>query len=136
MADILGVSSIIVHDLANPRLKDYRFNWNKALKLNGNTGISLQYTHARLCRYGQIFCFIISTSFIHSFIHPQSLERNCGIEFNQNCDINITAIDNEIGRILVNVLAMFDQIVDQSYKELEPNVLINYLFQLRYLQYF
>ena len=50
MGDILGVSAIIVQDLANRRVKEYRFNWNKALKLTGNTGISLQYTHSRLSK--------------------------------------------------------------------------------------
>ena len=50
VADQLGVSAILVHDLAHRRVKEYRFNWNKALKLTGDTGISLQYTHARLCK--------------------------------------------------------------------------------------
>lgn len=50
IADVLGVSSLIIHDLCNRRVKEYRFNWSKALRISGDTGISLQYTHARLCK--------------------------------------------------------------------------------------
>lgn len=109
VSDILGVSAIIIHDFANRRLKEYRFNWNKALRMNGDTGISLQYTHARLC----------------------NLAKNCEIEINPNCDIFVSAIDTLEGRILINQLAMFHQVIEQTYEMLEPNVLTCYLFDLK-----
>lgn len=50
VADTLGVSAIIIQDLKQRRLTNYKFDWEKMLKFTGDTGIFLQYTHARLCR--------------------------------------------------------------------------------------
>lgn len=48
-ADILGVSAVIVNDLRQRRQRDYVFEWDKALRMNGDSGVRLQYTHCRLC---------------------------------------------------------------------------------------
>ncbi len=32
-------------------MSDYKFDWDKVLQAHGDTGVFLQYTHARLCRY-------------------------------------------------------------------------------------
>ncbi len=109
MADKLGVSAIVVNDLSNRRVREYRFNWDKALRLTGDTGISLQYTHARLC----------------------NLELNCGVELSPNCDIDVAAIDTAEGRMLINLLAMFDQVIERTAEELEPSLLAHYLFDLK-----
>lgn len=58
--------------------------------------------------------------------------KNCGFVANPNCDININAINTKNSRILINLLAMFDEIIERSYEELEPSVLTNYLFELKY----
>ena len=50
VADTLGVSAIIVQDLKQRRLTNYKFDWAKMLQFSGDTGVFLQYTHARLCR--------------------------------------------------------------------------------------
>lgn len=113
VADILGVSALIVHDLANRRVREYQFDWGKALKLNGNTGISLQYTHARLC----------------------NLRKNCGIELDTNIgQLDSSSIDTNSGRYLVNLLCMFEEVIDQAQQQLEPSIVVNYLFELKYVQ--
>lgn len=60
-----------------------------------------------------------------------SLLKNCGIESDASCDLNITAIDNVEGRTVVNLLAMFDEMVHRAYDDLEPSVIANYLFELK-----
>src|SRR5262249_10257839 len=37
-------------DLANNRIKDYVFDWDRMLATEGNTDPYLQYAHARVCR--------------------------------------------------------------------------------------
>lgn len=64
-----------------------------------------------------------------------SLIKNCQHELNPECEINASAIDTKEGRILVNVLLMFDEIIDAAYEELEPSILTNYIFQLKYLKF-
>jgi arginyl-tRNA synthetase len=47
-ARALAVSSIIFYDLKNGRVKDVDFNWDEILNPHGETGIYLQYAHARI----------------------------------------------------------------------------------------
>ncbi|XP_075589157.1 arginyl-tRNA synthetase, mitochondrial [Dermatophagoides farinae] len=110
IADILGVTAIIVNDLSNRRVSEYRFNWNRALKMNGNTGISLQYTHARLC----------------------NLIKNFNIDDDEiESSLDMAAIDTMEGRNLINQMLMFDEMIDRAYDQLEPSILTNYLFDLK-----
>ncbi|UXI16796.1 epididymal secretory protein E1 precursor [Sarcoptes scabiei] len=106
VADVLGITSIIVHDLSNRRVSEYKFDWNKALQLNGNTGISIQYTHARLC----------------------SLIDNHGFEFKTDTEngINVSAIDCLEGRLLLNWLMIFDEMIELAYEKLDPSYITNY----------
>lgn len=41
----------VFQDFKGPLLSDYTFNWDRMLQSQGDTGVFLQYTHARLCRY-------------------------------------------------------------------------------------
>jgi arginyl-tRNA synthetase len=47
-AQLVGIGAIKYHDLSNDRVKDYVFDWNRMLALNGNTAPYLQYAHARI----------------------------------------------------------------------------------------
>lgn len=38
-------------DFKGPLQSDYTFDWDRMLQAQGDTGVFLQYTHARLCRY-------------------------------------------------------------------------------------
>ena len=49
VADIIGLSAVIIQDLSARRIKDYDFNWARMTSFEGDTGPYLQYTHARLC---------------------------------------------------------------------------------------
>ncbi|MBN3276741.1 SYRM protein, partial [Polyodon spathula] len=49
-AEKVGVSALIVQDFKGPLLSDYKFDWDRVLQSQGDTGVFLQYTHARLCR--------------------------------------------------------------------------------------
>lgn len=54
VADTLGISSIIIQDLRERRQNTYQFSWEKVLSFKGQSGVVLQYAHARLCRYGGV----------------------------------------------------------------------------------
>lgn len=38
-------------DFKGPLGSDYKFDWDRILQAQGDTGVFLQYTHARLCRW-------------------------------------------------------------------------------------
>ena len=47
VSDILATTAVIVNDLKQRRAKNYVFSWEQALHSKGDSGIKLQYTHAR-----------------------------------------------------------------------------------------
>uniref|UniRef100_A0A674E6N7 Probable arginine--tRNA ligase, mitochondrial n=1 Tax=Salmo trutta TaxID=8032 RepID=A0A674E6N7_SALTR len=49
-AEKVGISALIVQDFKGPLGSDYKFDWDRILQAQGDTGVFLQYTHARLCR--------------------------------------------------------------------------------------
>nr|CAD7266546.1 unnamed protein product [Timema shepardi] len=105
-SDILGVSAVIVNDLKQRRQRDYEFDWNKALQLQGDTGTKLQYTHCRL----------------------YSLEQNCGAQLPTECDPSVLQETEAV--LLVVEVARFDEVLNKSHEELEACVLVSYLFRL------
>lgn len=105
-ADVLGMSAVIVNDLKQRRQKDYEFNWNKALQVEGDTGIRLQYTHCRLW----------------------NLEKNSGASLAHNCDPSVL---NELEAIaLIREISRFEEVLLRTYSELEACHLVQYLFQI------
>ena len=107
-AQYVGISALIINDLKQRRTKDYSFSWDLALNDVGDTGVKLQYTHARL----------------------SSLISKCSEH-----DIDVDHVDAEllsepIAVELVYVISRYDEILSQSYKTLEPYHLVKYLFQL------
>jgi arginyl-tRNA synthetase len=43
----VGIGAVIFNELANSRIKDYVFSWDKVLNFEGETGPYVQYSHAR-----------------------------------------------------------------------------------------
>uniref|UniRef100_A0A1A9WFM4 Probable arginine--tRNA ligase, mitochondrial n=1 Tax=Glossina brevipalpis TaxID=37001 RepID=A0A1A9WFM4_9MUSC len=107
-ADILGVTAVIINDLKQRRQRDYDFNWDKALQMNGDTGIKLQYTHCRLYSLLEQNAHLIQDNIEPSLVYFNEAE----------------AVD------LLNVLAKFPQILWQTKEHLEACILVNYLFSL------
>uniref|UniRef100_A0A7N6AI71 Probable arginine--tRNA ligase, mitochondrial n=1 Tax=Anabas testudineus TaxID=64144 RepID=A0A7N6AI71_ANATE len=53
-AEKVGISALIVQDFKGPLQSDYKFDWDRMLQAQGDTGVFLQYTHARLCSYDEV----------------------------------------------------------------------------------
>jgi arginyl-tRNA synthetase len=47
VSDMLSTTAVIINDLKQRRAKSYAFAWENALHSKGDSGIKLQYTHAR-----------------------------------------------------------------------------------------
>ena len=43
------IRETLFQDFKGPLLSDYTFDWDRMLQAQGDTGVFLQYTHARLC---------------------------------------------------------------------------------------
>lgn len=49
IADQLGISAILIQDMKSKRVKNYSFAWDRMTDARGDTGVLLQYAHARAC---------------------------------------------------------------------------------------
>jgi arginyl-tRNA synthetase len=49
IAQSVGIGAVKYADLANDRIKDYVFDWNRTLAFDSNTAPCLMYAHARIC---------------------------------------------------------------------------------------
>lgn len=106
-ANVLGVSAVIVNDLKQRRTKDYQFDWDRVLQVNGDTGIKLQYTHCRLCSLEEMIDDRPATTCDPSYLRePEAVE-------------------------LVYEMARFDDVIYKCQSTLEAYILVNYLFSLR-----
>lgn len=105
-ADALGSAAVFVNALRSRRTKDAEFSWDRALHARGDSGVSLQYAHARLC----------------------SLEANAG--FPVTSDYDPAALREPEATTLAVELARFEEAVLGAHVELEPCVLVQYLFGL------
>jgi arginyl-tRNA synthetase len=48
-ARAVGIGAVKYSDLSTDRARDYRFDWDRMLSFDGNTGPYIQYAHARIC---------------------------------------------------------------------------------------
>ncbi|MGP8205407.1 MAG: arginine--tRNA ligase [Acidimicrobiales bacterium] len=48
-ARAVGIGAVKYADLSTDRARDYRFDWDRMLSFDGNTGPYIQYAHARTC---------------------------------------------------------------------------------------
>uniref|UniRef100_A0A665WCE9 Probable arginine--tRNA ligase, mitochondrial n=1 Tax=Echeneis naucrates TaxID=173247 RepID=A0A665WCE9_ECHNA len=103
-AEKVGISALIVQDFKGPLQSDYKFDWDRILQTQGDTGVFLQYTHARLSRSG---------SFI-SAVEPALLLEQTGITILQH-------------------LLRYDEVLYQSAQDLQPKHLVNFLLKLSHL---
>ncbi|XP_034939653.1 probable arginine--tRNA ligase, mitochondrial [Chelonus insularis] len=108
-SDILGLSAIIIYELKQRRQRDYKFSWDVALDMKGETGIKLQYTHCRL----------------------HNLKENCGVHLRKEC--NPSVLEEPIIDELISLICKFDDIILFSFETLEACYLAKYLFHLSHI---
>ncbi|XP_054718018.1 probable arginine--tRNA ligase, mitochondrial isoform X2 [Uloborus diversus] len=107
VADVLGISSLIINDFRTRRRKESEFSWERTLNMKADSGNSLQYCHARL----------------------NSIKENCGVELCTDCEL-LSLVEPE-AISLIEHLAKFEEVIYNTYTELEPCILVQYLFSLR-----
>ncbi|CAG8545226.1 8998_t:CDS:2 [Paraglomus occultum] len=106
IADIVGISALVIHDFMRDRYKDYTFDWKKTIDAHGHNGVYLQYAHARL----------------------SSIEEKAGVTLNPKA--NIKALKEQAAFDLAYQISLYPEIVLQAYKDFQPCVIVNYLFNL------
>ncbi|XP_043074653.1 probable arginine--tRNA ligase, mitochondrial isoform X2 [Puntigrus tetrazona] len=108
-AERIGISALIIQDFKGPLMSDYKFDWDKVLQAHGDTGVFLQYTHARLC----------------------SLLRTHVSETHSCPDVSSLVDSRSV--LLLRHLLRYDEVLLQSVNELQPRHLVTFLMALSHL---
>ncbi len=109
VAEIVGLGAIKYADLSQNRTSDYVFDWDKMLALNGNTATYMQYAYARV----------------------RSIFRKGGVDVEA---LRATApsilLAHPAERALGLLILRLPETLEQTARELKPNILSDYLFAL------
>lgn len=108
-AEKVGISALIVQDFKGPLQADYSFDWDRILQAQGDTGVFLQYTHARLCSL---------------------LQKNEDLE-TAHFDASLLTEPSAIS--IVQHLLHYDEVLHQCSQDLQPKHLVNFLLKLCHL---
>ncbi len=106
-AKMIGYGAIIFQDLFNQRVKDYTFNWDKALSFEGESAPYVQYVHARC-----------NTLIEKSGIKPRFT------------DIKFDLLNDEASQNLIKCLLDFPQAIINAMQVNEPSKLTRYSVDL------
>lgn len=103
----VGIGAIKYNDLSQNRLTDIVFDWEKMLSLEGNSSPYIQYSFSRL-----------------NNILKKASQKNSKIDL-----VDFEVFSEEEKSLLRKVL-MFPEAVEQARKELMPNLIANYVYEL------
>ena len=107
VARAVGIGAVKYADLANDRVKDYVFDWDRMLAMDGNTAPYLQYAHARV----------------------RSIFRRAG-DVVADDDPGPLVVGDPAERALALDLLSLDEVVQSTADLLQPHRLCSYLFGL------
>ncbi|XP_053314577.1 probable arginine--tRNA ligase, mitochondrial [Spea bombifrons] len=108
-AEKIGIAALIVQDFKGPLLSDYQFDWDRALQSYGDTGVFLQYTHARL----------------------NSLQALC--DMGDYTDTDTSCLQEPSVISTMQHLLRYDEVVLKCLEDLQPRYLVTYLMGLGHL---
>lgn len=104
IAEDIAIGAIIYNDLSNDRILNIKFDWKKALALEGNSGPYLQYS-------------LVRANSILKKVKKQSGK----IDFK-----NL----HEKEYLLIRELSLFPEIINRSERNFKPNIIANYAYGL------
>ncbi|QLL33145.1 hypothetical protein HG536_0E00550 [Torulaspora globosa] len=109
VADLVGISAVMIQDMQSKRINNYEFKWERMLSFEGDTGPYLQYAHSRL----------------------RSVERNASNitpEMWLNADFSV--LTEPAAMLLIRILSQYPDVLRNAIKTHEPATVVTYLFKL------
>ncbi|CAG8438745.1 8724_t:CDS:2 [Ambispora leptoticha] len=106
VADVIGMSAVMIQDMSAKRIRNYTFNWTRMFSFEGDTGPYIQYAHARLC----------------------SIQRNCGLSINP--DAKIELLSEKPALELIDMISQYPDVVKSALYTLEPCTIVTYAMKL------
>lgn len=111
IADLVGISAVMIQDMQAKRINNYEFKWERMLSFEGDTGPYLQYAHSRL----------------------SSVQRKAGIAEDKLINANFELLTEPCAVNLARVLAQYPDALKRALKTNEPSAIVTYLFSLTHI---
>jgi arginyl-tRNA synthetase len=111
IADLVGISAVMIQDMQAKRINNYEFSWDRMLSFEGDTGPYLQYAHSRL----------------------SSVQRKSNIDESELTSANFELLTEECAQNLIRVLAQYPDTIVRALKTKEPSTIVTYLFNLTHI---
>ena len=109
VADLVGISAVMIQDMQSKRINNYEFKWERMLSFEGDTGPYLQYAHSRL----------------------RSVERNAAqITSDKWLSADFSLLTEPAAVLLIRILAQYPDVLRNAIKTHEPTTVVTYLFKL------
>ncbi|KAL3231157.1 Uncharacterized protein RNJ44_00796 [Nakaseomyces bracarensis] len=109
VADLIGISAVMIQDMQGKRINNYSFNWERILSFEGDTGPYLQYAHSRL----------------------KSIEdKNSNINITDLSAINFSLIKEPEAITLMRLLSRYPEVLKKCIETHEPSTVVTYLFKV------
>lgn len=111
IADLVGISAVMIQDMQSKRINNYEFKWDRMLSFEGDTGPYLQYAHSRL----------------------SSVQRKAGIADDKLKSANFDLLTEDSAASLIRTLAQYPDVIKRALKTNEPSTIVTYLFNLTHI---
>ena len=108
VAEAVGTAAIFFADLSAKRIKDYVFDWDRAISFEGDTGPYLINAHARIA----------------------GIIRKCGIEPPDPGDVDYRLLGEPEAHRLVGLIARYPSVLQEAAAGYEPSTVAGYLLDL------
>lgn len=111
IADLVGISAVMIQDMQSKRINNYEFKWDRMLSFEGDTGPYLQYAHSRL----------------------SSVQRKAGIAEEKLVGANFDLLTEPEAINLIRILSQYPDTIKKALKTHEPSTIVTYLFNLTHV---
>ena len=108
VADVVGISAVMIQDMSAKRVNNYEFAWDRMTSFEGDTGPYMQYAHSRLC----------------------SIQRKNGVSDEDVLKADLSLLVEPDALALTKLLTTWPAVVQQTYKAQEPSTIVTYLYRL------
>lgn len=111
IADLVGISAVMIQDMQSKRINNYEFKWDRMLSFEGDTGPYLQYAHSRL----------------------SSVQRKADISEEKLINANFDLLTEPEAINLIRTLSQYPDTIKKALKTHEPSTIVTYLFNLTHI---
>lgn len=108
IADLVGISSVMIQDFQSKRINNYEFKWDRMTSFEGDTGPYLQYAHSRLL----------------------SVARKSEFDEEDLLNADLSLLTEDCALELTRILAQYPETLKKAIKTHEASTIVTFLFNV------